>query len=408
MSNQLLRARRPHPDTGAGPVRAVGLLGNPPYQHLPVAAPDPSVPYRLLIVEFDDQGCGDLQRAQMQAVEEELAGRENEDPIVVVFVHGWKHNAMGTDENLGRFCEVLQHVVEVEALEAPELRRPVIGIFIGWRGLSLYGFGVLEQATFFGRKQAATRVSTGSVRELLGRLRHFAGARPDRKLVVIGHSFGGLIVFTAIAQSMIEAVALPGDPSSFAFADLVLLVNPAFEAVRYLPIHQLVELRSERKTFDPCQRPLLVTVTARNDTATGFWFPLARSLRLFAETVAGRRELIALLKTPGHIRWMRTHVLDKPGAGAVPKHRPRHERLRASFSPAHNAKAEAFAASRDPGRQLQFPGGAVLTQTAYDPNNPFWVIQATPSIINGHDGIWGDAFFDFSLHLVARNLGRSR
>lgn len=102
---------------------------------------------------------------------------------------------------------------------------------------------------------------------------------------------------------------------------------------------------------------------------------------------------------------MRTHMLDQPGAkAAAPKHRPRHDPLKAILQPAYHAKADAFAASRDPGKQLHFPGGALLTLEAYDPNNPFWVIEATPSIINGHDGIWGDPFFNFALHLVARTV----
>lgn len=407
MKNRHLQTGQPGSDPRPRPLWKVGLLGNPPYQHPPVPTSDPAAPYRLFIVEFDDQGCGDSERAQMQAIEDELARLDGDDPVIVVFVHGWKHNAMDDDENLDRFHQVLDHVARLEALEPPELQRPVVGVFIGWRGLSLYGFGVLEQPTFFGRKQAATRVSTGSVRELLGRLRHFTGAKPDRKLVVIGHSFGGLIVFTAIAQSMIEAAALCEDPSNFAFADLVLLVNPAFEAVRYLPIHQLVEVRSKRKAFAPCLRPLLVTVTASNDTATGFWFPLARSLRLLAEKVASWRELIALLKTPGHVHWMRTHVLDHPGARAVPKHRPRDEPLKANVSSARDARPSHVAVNCDPEAPVRFPGGAVLSHVAYDPNNPFWMIEATPPIINGHDGIWGDAFFDFALHLVARNSART-
>ena len=84
-------------------------------------------------------------------------------------------------------------------------------------------------------------------------------------LIVAGHSFGGLVVFSALAQSLIEIATfdIPGqtEPS---FAHLVLLINPAFEAARYLPIHVLVDGRIF--TREP---PVLVSVTARNDEATG-------------------------------------------------------------------------------------------------------------------------------------------
>jgi hypothetical protein len=234
------------------------------------------------------------------------------------------------------------------------------------------------------------------VRELLGRLRHFCGANSERKLAIIGHSFGGLIVFTAIAQSMIEAAAL-GDPT-WSFADLVLLVNPAFEAARYLPIHELVELRTDGHSFEACRRPLLVTVTAENDSATGFWFPLGRRISTLKGRARGR-EKEALLNTPGHVQWMRTHRLDAPDPAPVSG-----RRLIGTISRELQERAARFNASRESGKTLSFPGGAVLTHTAYDPNNPFWMVAASPTIINGHDDIWSNAFFDFALNVLAHSL----
>jgi hypothetical protein len=56
------------------------------------------------------------------------------------------------------------------------------------------------------------------------------------------------------------------------FADLVLLVNPAIEAVRYLPVQALVEERQSAQGNVP-QPPVFVCVTANNDWATGLAFP---------------------------------------------------------------------------------------------------------------------------------------
>jgi hypothetical protein len=57
--------------------------------------------------------------------------------------------------------------------------RPVLGVFVAWRGLSWYGPASLpvDYLTFWSRKEAALRVALGSVRELLGKLREF---RQDR------------------------------------------------------------------------------------------------------------------------------------------------------------------------------------------------------------------------------------
>jgi hypothetical protein len=65
---------------------------------------------------------------------------------------------MDTDDNLARFRQVLDEAVLAEEHLRCKSPRLVLGIFIGWRGLSLYG-PVLVETTFFGRKAGATRIS---------------------------------------------------------------------------------------------------------------------------------------------------------------------------------------------------------------------------------------------------------
>jgi len=64
-------------------------------------------------------------------------------------------------------------------------------------------------------------------------------------LIIVGHSFGGMVVYSALAQSLIEAASSIAPHVGTRFADLVLLVNPAFEAVRYLPIFDLLKERTD-------------------------------------------------------------------------------------------------------------------------------------------------------------------
>ena len=55
--------------------------------------------YELAFVEFDDQGrCYD--RGQMDAVAGRLDAFDGRDAVIVVFVHGWKHDARSNDDNL--------------------------------------------------------------------------------------------------------------------------------------------------------------------------------------------------------------------------------------------------------------------------------------------------------------------
>ena len=185
--------------------------------------------YTRVVVEFDDQGCA-YEARQMQTLIAELDRISGQRAIILVFVHGWKHNARTLDSNLASFEKILAQTARAEDLAQGPKRRPVLGVFVGWRGLSFYA-GWLTNITFWNRKTAALRVALGSVRELFGRLRDYRRRQSnDPVLVIVGHSFGGLIVYSALAQSLIEAAALDregkAEPS---FADLVLLVNPALD-----------------------------------------------------------------------------------------------------------------------------------------------------------------------------------
>ncbi len=354
--------------TPVEPRGTIGVVGNVPHQ-----GPDSLFnlgPYELAIVEFNDQGCCH-DRAQMSRLSEKLDEYSQRDAVIIVFVHGWKHDARSDDENLRNFTDVLQQVVGAEEEQARAQSgkpRPVLGIFIGWRGMSFYDrYGIVDNLTFWDRQDAGRRVSVGSVRELLGRLRHYrdkrkaAGGAP--LLIIVGHSFGGMIVYSALAQSLIEAAATPSDEIVPAFADLVLLVNPAIEAARYLPIHALVDGSAKGKHDQP---PVFVCATARNDWATRFAFPAGNAYTLLTESYKDARERQAMLSTIGHVHWLKTHDLSVQG------------------------------------------GNTVLSPTANGGTTPFWVVQATPSVIDGHNGIFKEPFLEFLRNLLFKHMNYTR
>jgi pimeloyl-ACP methyl ester carboxylesterase len=275
-----------------------------------------------------------------------------------------------------------------------------LGIYIGWRGLSFHAGG-LTNITFWNRKTAALHVALGSVRELFGRLRDFRRRETNKPvLVVVGHSFGGMVVYSALAQSLIEAATFEqGGQIEPSFADLVLLVNPAFEATRYLPIHSLVK----QGRFPINQPPIFISITARNDSATGLAFPVAAWLATRWEHVRTWEQRKALIHTMGHLPWMKTHEVTYDPAAVTG--------ARAS---AATSSPEVLAAERQPsdpsyhervaGWERHFAGGAVLRHTAMDPDNRFWVVQASKEVIDGHNGIFGDVFLGFIRKLVAEQL----
>jgi hypothetical protein len=360
--------------------------------------------YTRVIVEFDDQGCA-YEARQMRTLIAELDRISGQRAIILVFVHGWKHNARTLDPNLASFEKILAQTAKAEELAQGPKRRPVLGVFVGWRGLSFYA-GWLTNITFWNRKTAALRVALGSVRELFGRLRDYRRRQSnDPVLVIVGHSFGGLIVYSALAQSLIEAAALDregeAEPS---FADLVLLVNPAFEAARYLPIHSLVRVRRFAKN----QSPLFISVTSNNDDATGRAFPVGAWLGSRWEHTRTSEERAAIVHTMGHLPWMQTHeVTADPAAAPSPA---THFAAGAAYNSSdavllrERTPSDSSYRERTAGWVRHFAGGAVLTHKAMDPNNPFWVVQATKQVIDGHTGIFGDVFLGFIRKLVAEQL----
>jgi hypothetical protein len=234
--------------------------------------------------------------------------------------------------------------------------------------------------TFLSRKQAATRVAMGAPRELLERLRKFKDDENGAAtLVIVGHSFGGLIVFNALAQSLIRSAIDTSDITKV-FADLILLVNPAFEGVRYLPIHDLVReqfgdietaLGSAQLPQNDPGVPTFASVTSVGDWATGWAFPVGMALTWLRERTRGKDERKALTHTMGHIDKMCTHVL--------------------SMKDANGMKTKI----------------ATAVRVRFSDQNPFWVLQASKDIIPDHNRIWGADFRGWVNYLLNHHLTRA-
>ena len=318
--------------------------------------------YSIGFAEFDDQGWtsgADDSNGQIQTIMGKLDTlSKSSNVLVVVFVHGWHHNAHDNDCNVREFRGMVRDLSERYATPAKGPHWKVFGIYVGWRGESIPVPG-LRQTTIFARKFAAERVAKGSVRELFARLKlleshHRQG--PDLvRTIVTGHSFGGLIAFHSLSQSLLEDVvfgkvdcqreaksvaplsqsapkpsglSVPIREQSWAFPDLLVLINPAFEASRYQPLFEAARLPegcSWEKGRKP-HRPRIITVTATNDEATGVFFPMFRWVGTLLEQYNEdkyARERKANLKVIGFVDDYQTHVMepcpDAPGTRVVMK-----------------------------------------------------------------------------------------
>jgi hypothetical protein len=399
--------------------------------------------YTLGIVEFTDQGWlfATNGRAQMLAVMNMLQKEADAggDLTLIVFVHGWKHNAHSEDPNARDFRAFLSRVKS----ETPNRR--IVGIYVGWRGLAVDAIEPIRSTTLLDRKQTAEHVAKGSVRELFARINRFQVNFTDESKrtlvsVLIGHSFGGLIVFNGVSQLLLDAAVDPEQsrPASGGrrdyrkvepYFDLTILVNPAFEASRYEALHQVAACRR----FPDGQTPVFLSLTAENDSATGFWFHAYRRIATLFEKYyqpkdvgnqerSGRKgkqthkelEEDANRRTVGYVDRYRTHSLYLKGD--VP---PQIDGYQSKFECANvcSPLATASVVRPAPNAPVEFPARNGQTMVlihepreSCDPNNPFWVIQVNKKVISGHDGFFKfpddqeSYFTDFVVSLIDRKV----
>ena len=337
----------------------------------------------LLTIQFNDHGDlwdeAGYQNA-LALIRETRAQSPTGRVIVVTYVHGWKHNADAADTDYQHFRTLLGRMAV-----APERKSPLIGIYIGWRGSS-FPVPILENLTFWSRHGAAKRVAGIRMTEVLSQLMHATKAAGNAsRFVIIGHSFGGRVVETVLAQSLVGVLVdnemEPGRNPAAPF-DLAILLNTASEARQTF---QFIEaLHSVGLQSGPQEPPLVLGITSRADWATGAVFPVGRFFPTLGSALLGgmRRDREAeaggiletasngdrypgqfyqSMWTAGHMWFMRSHelVVDPQDAGRV--------------------RIQPLAKGED-GRPAQ-PWN----------KTPYWVIhEPKGDIIRDHNDIWRD------------------
>lgn len=361
-------------------------------------APQASTPVLVGFVEFDDQGYlrrPDL-KEQLMAHVRRLA--RDRPLLIAVFAHGWKHNADAADGNVQAFNRLLLKLAAADAAacaDAPCQKRQVVGIYVGWRGLSnrLEPFKTL---TFWGRKGRAHRVGGDGVTEVLAELAKTKAIKrvgedsQQSRMIITGHSFGGAVIYNAVNQILIRDTAfLNNEKVARNVADLIVLVNPAFEAARF----HAIQRKAADFTFEPKQKPILAVFTSEADIATKRAFPAGRSLAtLFSEhrDAEQRRENVQAI---GHYAPFQTHTLTlRSGNGVTPADL---EDIACAWKIYSSGDTDHWDA-----------GPVALTRLAPPESgsrrfNPYMVASVEKGIISGHNDIWGEQFSDFLYRFVA-------
>lgn len=294
-------------------VVAISLTGciqpNRPHQQLVNTALsfDEEKQYDFGFLEYSEHGNLFNRRIYDELLKHIEIRQKTYSTALVVFVHGWHHNAASTDTNVIAFNKLLS---EMAALEIGPFRdHRVVGIYLGWRGSSI-SVPLLRNLTFWDRKAVASEVGHGGVTEALLTLERVSrcGTRdskceqaqnPDNRILILGHSFGGAIVLSALSDvflgKLVNAEILteeecenePGDkdgrwsqkrgaPCARAaqFGHGVVLLNPAIEANQVLPLKEI--MASFR--YPDTQDVLMHVLSSEGDLATRLAFPVGQWL----------------------------------------------------------------------------------------------------------------------------------
>lgn len=286
--------------------------------------------------------------------------------LAVLYVHGWKHDASPGDSDLGHFTQLIG-----ELRERHKDQKYVVGIYVGWNATAGLP-GPLENISFWVKKSNADRIAQSAiVTKIVSAIGSITKADPTRQdqFIAIGHSFGARILFSATAQSLIYETerahpSFPGGEYGIVegAADAVILLNAAFEASRYSAIDDVA--RKDEK-FKKSQPPLLISISTENDWATALAFPAGQWLG----SARSKRELTTL----GNYQPFFTHKLL---SGLQ-------ECARVASTLTEDFSAADLRLTRLPRDD---------TPRVVQAHNPFLVVRTTSSVIDGHNGIWGDRF----------------
>lgn len=371
--------------------------------------------FHISFVEFDEKGdFWDRRQLARTARLIDKTRTDTEKPIfLVTYIHGWHHNAKDRpldSKNPGdvqTFRCLLSELAVSKSLEGFQVH----GVYIGWRGRVIEG--PLDYLSFLNRKGAALRAAGTPVTETIFELIRQARKHPGSKCIVIGHSFGALLLEKAMAQA-ITGSFLSRERRTEAPADLILLVNSAAESIYAKEMTDMFARVQYGDAHDR-NRPLMVSITSKGDTATGGWFPIGTFLpNLFAHrryhwggkygpSSDDTDQNVYLTTTPGHNKLLFTHWVDR---AAPPPLAPSNEAVarRANrITRGDCAKFEERNPAFEQNMQKEAPDWKFATSSKSNPDQfdwwqihafqpdkrtPYWIMQVPKAIIPNHTPIF--------------------
>ena len=249
--------------------------------------------YDLTFIEFTERGnLYNRENSQSVLSYIDQFAKHDDGVAVFVFVHGWKHNAKTKDSNVRQFREFLSRAAENQIVG----EKKVVGLYLGWRG-DVTTVPLVRNLSYWGRKDVAEEIGSGAVTEIFSQLHkvlvaNFEDDSDDNILyknnyVIIGHSFGGGIVLSALHDVMLKDL-VSANPLTMnesqqcqkikRYADALVLLNPAIEANKAI----LLKEAAARCKFGGDQPKLMHVLSSDGDNATKIFFPIGQYANIAA------------------------------------------------------------------------------------------------------------------------------
>jgi hypothetical protein len=387
--------------------------------------------YKLAFIEFGDQGSA-LDTSQRTAALEVI--HDAKRPLLLVYIHGWQNNA-----NSGDVCR-FEHFLDTLSRfpEATGRKINIIGVYIGWRGVDLT-VPVLKFLTFWSRKSAGATIAAqngclATISELA-----LAARAPDKTFhhcILLGHSFGGLVLENTISHSILDASS-NGSRNTSPW-DMAVAFNPADSSIgsrqllseldylyQYDPKRHVYVTRSlgaEAGGAVEESRPFLVILQSQNDQATGQFFPIGTGLFNIVNFCAhwdrvpvpgsnGQKvsESEFYDHTPGNNKYLvNYHVVPLGETSPPPDLRAHENRAFEANIQVNHPDYRFYTSEHNDGHEDRFcrnsdynpdeirpPAGQEIWrpwQFVYTGNArvPCWIVRVPKEIIWGHGGLWSD------------------
>jgi hypothetical protein len=403
-----------------------GYIGKEPQQKS-FYGRTPEEPYSLAFIEFDEKGdFWDRQQLGYAYKQiENLSRNSTKPPLLFIYIHGWQNNASDKTQDAANFRGLLSRLAANSQISA---HYEVFGVYLGWRGLLVPGgTNVFSQAlsfvphnaSFWSRKNTATRMAGEPMSEAIFAMVHAARkSNSEARTVLIGHSFGALVLEKTLAQGLPAAFYAQEDSSRghtkiLPPADMILLLNSASESIYAKELMDMFR-RAHFSGDISSRRPLILSVTSEGDVATGNLFPigttLSNALGTFRQYQRTQKYDGATTRVPQSKFFTTTpgwndHLISHRVKCLNP------QELKLVTNPNGNQAASATL-DRAFNLNLSHPNANLLTFCTepqghqiwwqIEPENnyqqtPYWIIKVPREIIPDHTGIW----FDSSLDMMA-------